>query len=110
MITSASINVIHHTSLFTRAPRRRRLPAGGAGLRRRLTPLAARCSPAPYYSYCDLRPRAASGARGTRDLPREPISRQAEAVKLQLLAAVPAQDLPHERLRGGEMLRRADDR
>jgi hypothetical protein len=26
--------------VITRAPRRRRLPAGGAGLRRRLTPLA----------------------------------------------------------------------
>src|SRR5712691_811928 len=33
MITSASISAIHHTSLFTRAPRRRRLPAGGAGRR-----------------------------------------------------------------------------
>src|SRR2546428_3000517 len=51
---------------LTRVPRRRRLPAGGAGLRRRLTPLAARCSAGPYYPYCSLRPRTASGARGTR--------------------------------------------
>src|SRR5204863_563274 len=38
----------------------------GARLRRRLTPLTARCSPRPYHSYCALRPRTASGARGTR--------------------------------------------
>src|SRR5215208_5596955 len=50
-----------------RAPRRRRLPAGGAGLRCRLASLAARCSPGPYYPYCPLRPRTASGARGTRE-------------------------------------------
>src|ERR687895_352369 len=34
--------------LLTRAPRRRRLPPGEAGLRRRLASLAARCSPGPY--------------------------------------------------------------
>src|SRR5215212_4093818 len=52
--------------VLMRAPRRRRLPPGEARLRRRLTPLAARCSPGPYYPYCALRPRTASGARGTR--------------------------------------------
>src|SRR5207244_715715 len=50
-----------------RAPRRHPLPAGGAGLRGCLTPLTARCSPGPYYSYCALRPRTVSGARGPRD-------------------------------------------
>jgi hypothetical protein len=49
-----------------RVPRRHRLPPGEARLRRRLTPLTARCSPAPYCEYCDLRPRTVSGARGTR--------------------------------------------
>ena len=48
---------------LTRAPRRRRLPGGEAALRRRLTPLRARCSPGPYREYCALRPRTPS----TRD-------------------------------------------
>src|SRR5688500_10379899 len=52
--------------MLTRAPRRRRLPPGRAGLRRRLTPLAAPGSPGPYYAYCPLRPGTASDARGTR--------------------------------------------
>src|SRR5438552_14524025 len=47
---------------LTRAPGRRRLPPGGARLHRRLTPLASPCSPGPYYSYCSLRPGAASSA------------------------------------------------
>src|SRR5512132_773264 len=53
-------------SALMRAPRRRRLPAGGAGLRRRLAPLRTRCSPGPYCEYCALRPRARTGTRGTR--------------------------------------------
>src|SRR5262245_58042306 len=53
-------------SSIMRAPRRRRLPPGGARLRRRLTPLAAPGSPGPYCSYCPLRPGTASDARGTR--------------------------------------------
>src|SRR5688500_10455546 len=53
--------------MLTRAPRRRRLPPGRAGLRRRLTPLAAPGSPGPYYTYCPLRPGTASDARGTRE-------------------------------------------
>src|SRR6187431_1129707 len=51
---------------ISRAPRRHRLPPGGARLRRRLTTLAARGSPGPYSSYRALRHRTASGARGTR--------------------------------------------
>ena len=53
--------------VLTRAPRRRQLPPGEARLRHRLAPLTARCSPAPCYSHCDLRPRTASDARGTRE-------------------------------------------
>src|SRR5688500_9925935 len=52
--------------MLTRAPRRRRLPPGRAGLRRRLAPLTAPGSPGPYYAYCPLRPGTASDARGTR--------------------------------------------
>src|SRR5438132_9410589 len=61
-------------TVVTRAPRRRRLPPGRARLSRRLTPPAARCSPGPYYSYCSLRPRAATGARGTRVRTKEPLA------------------------------------
>src|SRR5918996_833787 len=50
---------------LTPAPGRQRLPPGRAGLRRRLTTLAARDSPGPYRSYCALRPRTASAAPGT---------------------------------------------
>src|SRR5213592_78933 len=73
-------------SALMRAPRRQRLPAGGAGLRRRLAPLRTRCSPGPYCEVKPdarakpahprggtasgasgaLRPRARSDARGTR--------------------------------------------
>src|SRR5919201_1534770 len=91
MTINALIRSIHQGSGFMRVPRQtgaeraepsravfedvgtaepirapRRLPPGGARLRRRLPPLTARCSPAPYYSYCALRPRTASGPRGTR--------------------------------------------
>src|SRR5437773_10463313 len=51
---------------LTRVPRRHRLSPGEAGLRRRLTPPAARCSPGPYSEYFSLRPRTASAVRGTR--------------------------------------------
>src|SRR5436190_808163 len=60
------------TSRLMRAPRRPRLPGGGAALRRGLTPLTAGSGgrePWPYQLYC---PAAlglgsfASGARGTR--------------------------------------------
>src|SRR5918996_5071014 len=64
--------------VLTRAPGRRRLPPGGARLRRRLTPLAAPGSPGPYQSYCALRPRTASDAPGTRGG-----TRLAEAVSLK---------------------------
>src|ERR671918_1817 len=57
--------------MVMRAPGRQRLPPGPDSmwhcrLRRGLTVLAARCSPGPYLAYCALRPRAASGAPGTR--------------------------------------------
>src|SRR5437899_289432 len=78
------------TESLTRAPRRRRLPAGGAGLRRRLTPLAARCLPGPYYPYCSLRPRTASGARGTRGQMRltQGVSRQDEVDVAELVPEI----------------------
>src|SRR5216117_1405160 len=63
-------------SSLTRAPRRQRLPPGGARLRRRLTTLAAPGSPGPYYAYCPLRPGTASATRGTR------VSRQQPADEL----------------------------
>src|SRR5581483_1731024 len=59
-------------SKFTRLPRRRRLPPSGAGLRRRLTTLAAGCcarSARAYSVYCPSRRSLASFAsvaRGTR--------------------------------------------
>ena len=54
----------------SRAPLAHRLPPGKAGLRRRLTPLAAPGSPGPYHAYCPLRPGTAAtpetrGRRGS---------------------------------------------
>src|SRR5262245_16641908 len=48
-----------------RAPRRRRLPSGGAGLRRRLTPLASPGCPGPHSNTVPSRraPRAAPERR-----------------------------------------------
>ena len=64
---SAKIVRLAISSGLTRAPRRRRLPPGGARLRPRLKPLAVRGSPGPHYSHCALRRRTPSGARGTRE-------------------------------------------
>src|SRR5581483_2632315 len=80
---------------LTRVPRRRRLPPSGAGLRRRLTTLAAGCcarSARAYYVYCPSRRSLASfatAARGTR------VSRATSSRRSVLL-----RDLAHDPLRG----------
>src|SRR5438270_5063065 len=72
-------------TLLTESPRRRRLPLGGVQLRRRLTPLAARCSPAPCNSHCDLRPRTTSGARRCLGDSAPALSPEEPALLLRLL-------------------------
>src|SRR5829696_686141 len=69
------------TLCVTRVPRRRRLPPGGAALRRRPTPLAARCSPGPHTHTVPSGPasRATPEERaGVADRPRR--SRRGEVL------------------------------
>src|SRR5215204_4780664 len=58
--------------MLMRVPRRRRLSADGAGLRRRLAPLAARCLPGPYTHTVPSgpAPRATPEERAGRGLTR----------------------------------------
>src|SRR6266540_2753336 len=63
------------TRTLMRAPRRRRLPPGEAGLRRRLTPLAAgRCAlgASPYLGVLSSRLGLASFSSGAREARRRP--------------------------------------
>src|SRR5205823_10728707 len=75
--TSSSLASVTRSTI-TRVPRRRRLPPGGARLRRRLTPLAAGSvarGACPCLLHCAVRRSLgsfASGARGTRDSPQQP--------------------------------------
>ena len=52
---------------LSRVPERRRLPAGGAGLRRRLAPLTALLPAGRVLQHCPACIRTVSDASGTRE-------------------------------------------